>query len=120
MKTFAMVTGLLLLSGAFLFTPGRNEEAIPGSRVAAPNGVDSARWQLADDGGIAWAVADDKRLPHQDHLEMSGRKVSVIVQYGADADRNLVLSREVYWPTLRTAPQPGEPDWYKYRAYLKR
>jgi hypothetical protein len=51
---------------------------------------------------------------------MSGRKVSVIVQYGVDADRNLVLSREVYWPTLRTAPRPGEPDWHKYRAYLKR
>lgn len=120
MKTFAMVTGLLLLSGAFLFAPDQNGEAAPGSRVAAPKVVDSTRWQLANDGSIVWEVAGDKRLPHQDHLEMSGRKVSVIVQYGADANRNLVLSREVYWPTLRTAPQPGEPDWYKYRAYLKR
>jgi hypothetical protein len=120
MRTFAVVTGLLLLSGACLFTPEQNEEVTPGSRATAPNGVDSTRWRLADNGGIVWEVARDGRLPHQDHLEMSGRKVSVIVQYGADAERNLVLSREVYWPTLRTAPQPGEPDWYKYRAYLKR
>jgi hypothetical protein len=120
MKALTLCTSLLLAGGAFLFTPGKNEEAARGGPAATPNPVDSTRWQLAGDGGIVWKVADDKRLPHQDHLEMSGRKVSVIVQYGVDASRNLALSREVYWPTLRTAPQPGEPDWYKYRAYLKR
>ncbi len=120
MRTLAIYTGLLLAGSAWLFTPGKNEKAPTGGLVPASPAADSTRWELAGNGGIRWRVARDGRLPHKDHLEMSGRKVSVIVQYGADADRNLTLSREVYWPTLRTAPQPGEPDWHKYRAYLKR
>ncbi|HEX8531086.1 MAG TPA: hypothetical protein VF646_13740, partial [Cytophagales bacterium] len=114
MRLLALCTGLLGI--AFLATTGRRSApAVAGTRIAA-NAPDTLRWQLAGNGGIRWPVAQDARLPHNDHVEMSGRKVSVIVQYGVDADRRLVLSREVYWPTLRTAPQPGEPDWYKYRA----
>ncbi|CAA9266882.1 MAG: hypothetical protein AVDCRST_MAG56-2801 [uncultured Cytophagales bacterium] len=120
MRTLALYTGLLLAGSAWLFAPGKHEKAVMGGPVPASPAADSTRWQLAGNGGILWRVAQDERLPHRDHLEMSGRKVSIIVQYGADANRNLTLRREVYWPTLRTAPQPGEPDWHKYRAYLKR
>ncbi|MBD0255025.1 MAG: six-hairpin glycosidase-like protein [Cytophagales bacterium] len=118
MKRLALYTGLVGI--AFLAATGKREEPAVAETRGAATAPDTLRWHLAGNGGILWQVSEDARLPHNDHLEMSGRKVSVIVQYGVDADRNLVLSREVYWPTLRTAPQPGEPDWYKYRAYLKR
>ena len=38
------------------------------------------RWKLASDGGITWDVR--RGDVHQDHIEMSGRKVSVIAGYG--------------------------------------
>jgi hypothetical protein len=71
------------------------------------------RWALDGDRGIVWNVAQDSRLPHEDHIEMSGRKVSLIVRYGADASRGLTLSREVIWPMLRTKPND-------VRGYLRR
>jgi len=62
------------------------------------------RWLLLADGGIEWDLRTDSRLPHTDHLEMSGKKVSVIVRYGVDARGELLLSRKVVWPSLRTIP----------------
>ncbi|MFD0697475.1 hypothetical protein ACFQZT_25700 [Paenibacillus sp. GCM10027628] len=64
----------------------------------------SDRWKMYGNGAIIWDVQADSRLPHQDHLEMSGRKVSVIVHYGVDAEGQLTLSRQVVWPGLRTIP----------------
>jgi len=78
------------------------------------------RWTLAPEGKNHWLVATDKRLPHNDHIEMSGRKISAVVRYGADANRRLTLSRVMYWPTLRTIPGPDAPDGAQYRSYLTR
>ena len=86
----------------------------------AVQGKDNSRWSLNTEGGITWQVGAEKHLPHIDHLEMSGRKVSGIITYGVDAERNLMLSREIIWPMLQTIPGPDEPDWAKYRAYLRR
>src|SRR5215207_10454533 len=61
-----------------------------------------ARWELDAGGDISWAVERGKA--HQDHVEMSGRKVSVIVTYGVDDKGKLVLSRHVVFPMLRFAP----------------
>jgi hypothetical protein len=80
-------------------------------RAAESAGVD--RWRLGEERGIVWDVAADRRLPHDDHVEMSGQKVSVILHYGADAGRNLKLQREVIWPMLRTKPRD-------VRGYLRR
>lgn len=49
---------------------------------------------------------------------MSGQLISAIITYGVDAERNPALSRDIYWPMLRTTP--GGPEYMKYRAYLKR
>ncbi|MFF2089834.1 hypothetical protein [Paenibacillus sp. NPDC058174] len=62
-----------------------------------------ARWQLGQDH-IMWEVAKDRIQPHEDHLEMSGKQVSMIVRYGVDGEGKLVLSRTVVWPGLRTIP----------------
>ena len=40
------------------------------------------RWAIQQDGRIEWKI--DNRLPHSDHIEMSGQKVSLWMQYGVD------------------------------------
>jgi hypothetical protein len=75
------------------------------------------RWRQTP-AGIEWPaeqVAAGPK-PHDDHIEMSGLRVSTIVQYGADnafrlkaeATRagggRLMLWRRVVWPMLRTIP----------------
>jgi hypothetical protein len=63
------------------------------------------RWRLTP-AGIEWpadAAAAGPR-PHDDHIEMSGLRVSTIVRYGVDASGRLTLSRRVVWPMLRTIP----------------
>ena len=40
------------------------------------------RWTIQNDGSIEWKI--DDRLPHKDHIEMSGEKVSLWMQYGVD------------------------------------
>jgi hypothetical protein len=84
----------------------------PGSVTDGP----VERWQLADlPGGIRWNVSEDTRLPHADHVEMSGRKVSVIARYAVDAERNLSLTRDVIWPALRLTE--GDVRGYLRRQY---
>ena len=77
------------------------------------------RWSLEPDttGGIVWNVADAANpantLPHADHVEMSGRRVSVIVRYRVDENRWLFVERDIFFPQLRVR----END---VRGYLRR
>lgn len=68
--------------------------------------IDSAsqsnRWQIQPDGSIVWQVGH--RLPHQDHIEMSGEKVSFWVRYGLDVNGASTIYRTVVFPTFRTLP----------------
>ncbi|MDE7386912.1 MAG: hypothetical protein K2N28_07210 [Muribaculaceae bacterium] len=64
--------------------------------------VGQARWQIADDGSINWFI--DRRIPHYDHIEMSGEKVSAVLRYGVNPDGSFSLERSVVWPMLRTIP----------------
>lgn len=57
------------------------------------------RWQI-DGNKIVWNVED----AHQDKIEMSGLKVSGIITYGANENGQLVISRKIIWPMLRTIP----------------
>ncbi len=81
-----------------------------------PDAPTPDRWRLTG-GGIMWNVTEDARLPHTDHIEMSGRHVSVIIRYTVDADRRLTLTKEVIWPTLRT--KEGDVRGYLCRTYSK-
>ena len=62
------------------------------------------RWELSGPDGIQWNVAADGHLPHEDHIEMSGKRISTVVFFGADANRGVILHRQVIWPMLRTIP----------------
>ncbi|MDD9271535.1 hypothetical protein ACFPES_31330 [Paenibacillus sp. GCM10023248] len=65
---------------------------------------DALRHVLDEDGGIVWDISQDKRLPHYDHIEMSGFQVSVIVSYGVGDGGELKLNRHAVFPGLRTIP----------------
>lgn len=60
------------------------------------------RWDIGQDGSICWKVKD--RLPHGDHIEMSGLKVSTVLRYGVNADSSFFLNKSIVWPMLRTIP----------------
>ena len=60
------------------------------------------RWSINPDGSISWNVKD--RIPHYDHIEMSGLKVSTVLRYGVNADGSFELNKSMVWPMLRTIP----------------
>src|ERR1044072_9354753 len=60
------------------------------------------RWKIQPDGSIEWAI--DNRVPHNDHLEMSGEKISLWVQYGVNEKRQATLDRTMEFPTFRLLP----------------
>lgn len=63
---------------------------------------ETSRWQMLPDGSIEWVT--DKQLPHNDHIEMSGKQVSVVLRYGVDQKGTFVLNKSMVWPLLRTIP----------------
>ena len=60
------------------------------------------RWAIQSDVSIQWNI--DHRLPHSDHIEMSGEKVSLWIQYGVDTAGRLSLNRTMVFPTFRLLP----------------
>ncbi len=60
------------------------------------------RWFLSDGNAISWKPGT--RIPHDDHIEMSGRYISAVIRYGVRADGSFQIQRDVVWPMLRTIP----------------
>lgn len=60
------------------------------------------RWSILPNGETMWQINDN--LPHYDHIEMSGKKVSVVLRYGVDEKGKFQLERSLVWPMLRTIP----------------
>ena len=50
------------------------------------------RWTIANDHAIRWTV-DGSRLPHNDHVEMSGEQISARLHYGVESDGRFTLTR---------------------------
>ena len=59
------------------------------------------RWSLENEGHIRWIP--QKSEAHQDHIEMSGKSVSVVLRYGVENGR-FTLNKSMVWPLLRTIP----------------
>lgn len=66
-----------------------------------PSG-DTTRWTIQNDGSLQWNV--DERIPHYDHIEMSGEYLSAVLRYGVNPDKSFRLERTIVWPMLRTIP----------------
>jgi len=61
------------------------------------------RWNLSANGKIDWTLGKHT-AKHLDHVEMSGRLVSMIVTYGIDSLQHAVIHKSVVFPMLRTIP----------------
>lgn len=82
-QVFLMVTGLCLIAGQ-LFSQ------------------DYRRWEMNPDGSISWQIRNS--IPHSDHIEMSGKRISCVIRYGVSADSSFHATRSLVWPMLRTIP----------------
>ena len=60
------------------------------------------RWSIQHNGSITWDIKD--RLPHADHIEMSGEKVSLWIAYSVDTSGISKITRTVVFPTFRMLP----------------
>lgn len=60
------------------------------------------RWQIDQDGSIFWKI--NNNIPHDDHIEMSGKKISSILRYGVASNGSFHATRSLVWPMLRTIP----------------
>lgn len=59
-------------------------------------------WRINKDAGITWDIQKGK--PHKDHIELSGKKISVVFRYGINNEGNFVINKSLVWPMLRTIP----------------
>jgi hypothetical protein len=63
---------------------------------------DYRRWQINPNGSISWQI--NNNIPHSDHFEMSGKRISCVLRYGVSADSSFHATRSLVWPILRTIP----------------
>ena len=68
----------------------------------AENNQAKNRWEINPSGSITWNI--DSRIPHNDHIEMSGEQISTVLRYGVDGTGKFILERSFVWPMLRTIP----------------
>ncbi|KAA6345374.1 hypothetical protein EZS27_007053 [termite gut metagenome] len=59
------------------------------------------RWLIENDG-ILWEIKRNDK--HTDHIELSGKQMSVILTYGVDNDGLLFSEKLMIFPMLRTIP----------------
>lgn len=69
-------------------------------QIVLPQQTD--RWAIQHDGSIIWNIKDS--LPHADHIEMSGKKVSLWISYRIDTPGVAKIIRTVVFPTFRMLP----------------
>ena len=77
---------------------------IAGSIAFMPLGLHAQqahRWSLENEGHIRWNPTQTDN--HHDHIEMSGKSVSVVLRYGVENGK-FVLNKSMVWPLLRTIP----------------
>ena len=87
-------------NGLYDIQPDAGAEAL-----SADAGVleDCPRWTVERGGrGIHWDAS--RGLPHEDHIEMSGEKVSCVLRWGVSADRTFHSEKSLVFPMLRTIP----------------
>jgi hypothetical protein len=65
-------------------------------------GQKNQRWEINTDGSITWNI--HKQLPHDDHIEMSGKRIACVLRYGVNSDSSFYATRSLVWPMLRTIP----------------
>ncbi|MEM6395242.1 MAG: six-hairpin glycosidase-like protein [Bacteroidota bacterium] len=89
--------------------------------TALPVTAQTDRWRIApNERSIVWDLTQETDLPHSDNIEMSGRGVSMIVDYEVDTNRMISVQRRLIYPQFRVLIKDTDPDWWAtYRNYLR-
>jgi len=83
--------------------------------IMAQNQLNNKYWKISSSQSIVWHLNKPNVYPHGDNIEMSGKKISAIIYYDVNKDKEVKINREIIYPQLRTK----EDDSKKYRAYYK-
>ena len=71
--------------------------------IQSDTDVAETRWKIGKGGrGILWNASVG--LPHEDHIEMTGEKVSCVLRWGVTADHAFRCEKSLVFPMLRTIP----------------
>ncbi|OWW24666.1 hypothetical protein B4Q04_15220 [Zobellia sp. OII3] len=76
-------------------------------------------WTIEKPDEIRLDATQSYNHPYDDNIEMSGKRVSGIIGYSINEKREVSISREIFFPQLRTLLKTNDADWKAYRAYLK-
>lgn len=68
------------------------------------------RWNIAGHHAVEWDGTTGG-LPHSDHIEMSGRRVSVVYYWDVDSEGRFHVDRHLVFPGLRTLPDNTHASW---------
>lgn len=71
--------------------------------AVASQGLATEYWRIDSAGaGIVWHA--EEGAPHDDHVEMAGRKIACVARYGVASDKTFHIEKSLVWPMLRTIP----------------
>lgn len=84
----------------------------------AQNQLKEVFWTIKNEHTIVWPIKNGVQFPHGDNMEMSGQRISAIIYYDVDKNKNLTLRRHLVFPQLRTFIKSTDNSWQRYRAYL--
>ena len=62
------------------------------------------RWTIQPDGKTFRMEVCKERLPHSDHVEMSGKMMATVLYWGVDEQARFTVDRSLVFPMLRTIP----------------
>ena len=62
------------------------------------------RWTIQPDGKTIRMEVNKERLPHSDHVEMSGKMMATVLYWGVDEQARFTVDRSLVFPMLRTIP----------------
>lgn len=64
----------------------------------------ATRWKILPDSNVISMTVADSSKPHADHVEMSGKMMSVVLYWDIDSNSIFNLERSLVFPMLRTIP----------------
>jgi len=76
-------------------------------------------WKINTERSIIFDATKKQHLPHNDNIEMAGKRVAGIVSYSIDSVGKLAINRQIFFPQLHPFIKTTDPSWFVYRSYLK-
>lgn len=78
--------------------------------LCAIGSMAASRWDIAGHHAVQWNNLRGG-VPHEDHIEMSGEKISVVYYWKVDQDGQFSVDRHLVFPMLRTIPDNTHASW---------